>query len=73
MENLFYADSPDDKFNENIGGWDTSKVTSMSGAFSEAAVFNQDIGAWDTSKVTDMASVFSCLLYTSDAADILRV
>ena len=44
-------------FNANIGGWDTSKVTSMSSMF-QASAFNKDIGSWDTSKVTDMSSMF---------------
>ena len=29
-------------FNANIGGWDTSKVTSMSSMFYQASAFNQD-------------------------------
>ena len=40
-------------FNEAIGAWDTSRVTSMDGTFNCAAVFNQPL-AWDTSKVTSM-------------------
>ena len=39
------------KFNQPIGGWNTSNVTDMSLMFSDAAAFNQPIGAWDTSDV----------------------
>ena len=45
-------------FNENITGWDTSKVTDMGSMFLGAAAFNQPIGSWDTSKVTNMWSMF---------------
>jgi surface protein len=32
------------QFNQNIGGWDTSKVVSMEGVFQNANAFNQNIG-----------------------------
>ena len=45
-------------FNGDIGSWDTSNVTDMSGVFSGATSFNQDIGSWDTSNVSDMTNLF---------------
>ena len=45
-------------FNEDIGAWDTSGVTTDY-MFREASVFNQDIGAWDTSGVTSMRYMFN--------------
>jgi surface protein len=46
-------------FNNPIGEWDTSKVTTMASMFNGAAAFNQTISSWDTSKVTTMYSMFS--------------
>ena len=46
------------EFNDDIGSWNTSKVTDMSYMFNCAKSFNQDIGGWDTSNVTDMRGMF---------------
>jgi surface protein len=49
-----------DSFNHaNIGAWDTSKVTDMSGMFANASSFNQSLNSWDTGKVTDMSFMFT--------------
>ena len=56
MSELFKGNT---SFNSNIGFWDTSNVTNMSGTMSGTS-FNQDIGSWDTSKVTDMMDVCWC-------------
>ena len=45
-------------FNENIGGWNTSNVTTMRAMFAGAFVFDQPIGGWNTSKVTNMLGMF---------------
>jgi hypothetical protein len=56
------------KFNQNIGNWNTSKVTSLAQVFLNQPLFNQDIStkvvtvgastytAWDTVNVTTMSS-----------------
>jgi surface protein len=46
-------------FNQNINGWNTSKVTNMSEMFYAAKKFNQDISNWDVSHVKDMNKMFS--------------
>ncbi|MGY8866507.1 MAG: BspA family leucine-rich repeat surface protein, partial [Methylophagaceae bacterium] len=45
-------------FNHDIGAWDISKVTDMSGMFYNATAFNGNIGNWDTAAVTNMYAMF---------------
>ena len=48
-------------FNQDIGSWNTAKVTIWI-MFSSASAFNQDIGSWNTEKVTTMYICFIPLL-----------
>ena len=45
-------------FNQNIGGWNVSKVPNMSNMFMCACEFNQNIGGWNVSKVNNMDLMF---------------
>ena len=45
-------------FNQDIGDWNTSTVTTMSLMFHTATSFNHDIGGWNTSAVTNMGQMF---------------
>ena len=45
-------------FNQDIGSWNISQVTTVNGMFRSASAFNQDIGSWNTGKVTEMQSMF---------------
>jgi surface protein len=46
-------------FNQDIGSWNTTNVTSMASMFQDANVFNQSIGSWDISNVTSINYMFS--------------
>jgi surface protein len=55
MNRLFYNKGT---FDEDIGGWDTSKCTNMFYMFHSASAFDQDISGWDTSQCTSMYGMF---------------
>jgi len=42
-----------------IADWDTSRVTSMHRAFSDARAFNGDLSRWDVARVSDMRHMFT--------------
>ena len=60
MTSLFDVDvnEASGDFNEDLSGWDTSRVTTMQYMFYGASSFNGDVALWDTSRVTDMYGMF---------------
>ena len=53
---LFYNSS---SFNDDISGWDVSRVTEMSEMFGSALSFDQPLDGWDVSNVKNMNGVFA--------------
>lgn len=47
------------KFNSDLSGWNTSRVTLMDGMFSNAPLFNSNLTGWNVSNVTSMSSMFA--------------
>jgi surface protein len=61
MYAMFYGDP---NFNQPIGSWNTSNVTTMGAMFAVfygtiTGSFNQPLNSWNTSKVTDMQYLFA--------------
>jgi surface protein len=56
--NNMYSLFENKDFNQDIGYWETSNVTTMGWMFDSASNFNQDISSWDTSNVTEMSGMF---------------
>lgn len=60
LKNMFYNDYPsNDKFDEDLSGWDVSNVKDMSRLFNSCSKFNQPIGNWDVSSVENMGLMFA--------------
>jgi surface protein len=53
-------------FNQNIGSWNTSNVTSMFGMFQSTTVFNQNISGWVVAQVTNFTNFRTSSALTTD-------
>jgi surface protein len=58
-----------DAFNQNIGNWNVSNVTTMDSMFWAATAFNQDIGNWDISSLTNATDMFNSTSMTLNNMD----
>ena len=65
MSNPFLYD-----FNEDISGWNVSKVVSMSYMFGGCSIFNKPLSNWNVSEVTDMGGMFrDCTAFNRDLSN----
>ena len=62
-----------DKFNQDIGNWNTSRVFTMFQMFRNTKKFNQDLGSWNTSSVTDFTGMFqNASAFNNGASDSIN-
>ena len=70
MEAMFSSAS---SFNQNIGDWNTSKVSNMKFMFYNATSFDQDICTWDISNTSEMPNMFTGVTIQTPHYDALLV
>jgi surface protein len=61
LSNVFNANDRNPSamyFNEDLSGWDTSRVTTMENLFLDARTFNGDVSTWQTGNVQNMHETF---------------
>ena len=58
-------------FNQDVGDWDVSSVTTMNQMFSGATAFDQDVGDWNVSKVGDFRAMFTAATLSTANYDSL--
>ena len=61
------------QFNQNIGNWNTAKVTDMTAMFYNAAAFNQNLNSWNVSFVTAFNSPTALAETFADGAGLSTV
>ena len=54
------------QFNQPIGSWDVSRVTTMAQMFYQATLFNQPLSGWNVSNVTLMFQMFQSTPFNQD-------
>ena len=64
MFQVFYNASA---FNQDIGRWETSNVSNMSGMFYAALVFNQDLTGWCVTNFSSELGIFANLSALTNA------
>ena len=60
-------------FNQPIGSWDVSSVTTMGGMFKSATQFNQSLAGWDVSSVTTMGGMFESATQFNQPLEVWNV
>ena len=57
-------------FNDDLTGWDTSRVTTMEKLFLDARAFNGDVSTWQTGNTVNMCETFGrAVSFNGDISD----
>jgi surface protein len=60
-------------FNQPVGQWDVSNVTTMQSMFNQSSSFNQFIGGWNVSNVTNMTNMLdNCAMSTINYSLLIK-
>jgi surface protein len=60
-------------FNQPIGTWNTSSVTTMNSMFNGATSFDQDLGTWDVTSLATASNMFLGVTLSTPNYDSLLI